>query len=379
MDSLRKTIFCDHAATTPLHPKVLSVMNRIQKDTYGNPNSPYRMGQKARSAVETARRDIAAAVHCRPGEVLFTSGGTESNNLAVKGILQPGQHCITTTVNHASLSQPLKFLEKSGVSVSWLKPDSNGKPSLSDLRNAIRPETRLICFTWGHNEFGTVLDIPSLAVEIKHPDMLIFADAVQTLGKIPVHFDSSGIDLMSISSHKVYGPKGIGALVVRAGTGLKPIIHGGSQEHRLRAGTENVAGIAGFAAAVRMISSEMEKNREHLVRFTSLFLNKMKELEIPHHQNTANELPGLLNIHFPGIPAQEMIIGLDLKGIAVSGGSACTSGSRFHSELLSELGLPEKTVQSSIRISFGRENTDSDIFRLADGIKEIHRRFRGQL
>jgi len=368
-----KPIYCDIAATTPLDPQVSRVMAQTAVDCFGNPSSIHRFGQQSKTVVEKARRQIAAALGAAPAEIFFTSAGSEANNLALKGLLKPGDHLVTSTYEHPSVRKTATFLEENGISVTWVKPDSQGLIQPRQVADACQENTRLISIMFANNELGTINPIGEIAGVARLRQIPFHTDAVQVFGKIPVDVNALGVDLLSMSAHKLYGPKGVGALYIRRGIGLQRQIHGGSQESNLRAGTENVAGIAGFGLAAELATNRIDDHHHHLNQLTDLLEKLLAKQGIHFRVNGTRQLPGVRNITFFQVPAQALVIRLDQKGIAISAGSACASGTAKPPITLTEIGLPEAEALSSVRISFGKYHTPEDIQLLVEQITHIVR------
>lgn len=362
-----KRIYLDHNATTPVHPEVLEAMRPYFIDDFGNASSLHSYGRSARVAIERAREKIADIFQCSPLEIVFTSGGTESDNMAIKGTAWAkrdiGKHIITSTIEHHAVLETCYFLEKNGFEVTFLKPDSKGRVSLSNFKRAIRPDTILITIIHANNETGTIQDIAKMA-EIAHQAGVLFhTDAVQSTGKIPYTVDELGVDMLSVSGHKLYGPKGVGLLYIRRKTKIQQLSHGGSHENNQRAGTENISGIVGLAKAIEIAWRDMDKETEKLRKLTSVFIegvrNRIPDVTIIGDQE--NRVPNTVNIAFRAVEGESMVLSLDLKGIAVSAGSACSSGASEPSHVILALGIPPELAQGAIRFSFGRSNELSDI------------------
>jgi len=363
-----KQIYLDHNATTPVRKEVLEAMMPYFSEDYGNASSVYSMGQKARHAVDEARETIGNALGTEAADIIFTSGGTESNNFAIKGIvmanLNKGRHIITSNIEHPAVLAPCRFIEKElGLDVTYLSVDKYGVVDLGKLKDAIRKDTILISIMFANNETGTIQPIKEIAKIAAENKIYFHTDTVQALGKVPIDVEELGIDLCSFSGHKLYGPKGIGALYIRKGVKIAAFQHGGHQERNKRAGTENVPGIVGFAKAVEIAHRDMKKNDTHLKKLTKKMwegLNKeLKEICLNGHPE--NKLSSTLNISFRYIEGESMVLNFDMKGISASTGSACTSGSLEPSHVLTAMGIPPDMAQGSVRFSFGYENTEEDV------------------
>lgn len=358
-------LYFDHNATTPVAPEVAETLQDAFCRVFGNPSSTHREGQLARQQLENSRGLIAGFLHASAAELVFTSGGTESNNLAILGLPTDRKHVITTAIEHPSVLEPCRQLEQRGVAVTYLRPNCDGIIEPETVRRNLRPETVLVSIMHANNETGAIQPIAEIAALLRETGQRIYfhSDGVQALGKIPVDVQALGVDLYSISAHKIFAPKGTGALFVRKGTPLRAIQHGGRHERERRAGTENVPGAMCFARAVELCTSP-EKIGTLRDQFESDVLSALEGVEI----NGAREprLPNTSNLLFRGVSAQALLIALDMRGIAVSTGSACSSGSIEPSPVLLAMGRSRDEAKSSIRFSFGRYNTPDDVRVLAE-------------
>jgi len=377
-----KRIYLDHNATTPLHPEILETILPYYKEAFGNPSTIYSFGQETRKATDEAREKVANLIGASPEEIIFTSGGTEADNVALKGVAaaleRKGKHIIASSIEHHAVLSTLKYLEKRGCKVSFLPVDEHGWLDPKKVKEAITSQTVLISVMHGNNEVGTIEPISEIGEIAQKSGIYLHTDAVQTIGKIKVNVDDLKVDLLSLSAHKFYGPKGVGALYVRKGTRIHPLIHGGYQERRRRAGTENVAGIVGLGKAAEIASKEMvqQSRRESNLRDK---LEKMIKENINHcrlNGHPTRRLPNTLNVSFEFIEGESLILYLDLKGIAASTGSACTSGSLEPSHVLMAMGVPPEIAQGSIRFSLGRDNQKEDIDYTVEKLVEIVARLR---
>jgi cysteine desulfurase len=361
-------VYLDHNATTPLDPSVLEVVTRVLRDEFGNPSSVHHFGQRAKAVLDEARSAVSALLRGEPSEVVFTSGGTEADNFALRGAaeaLEPTgrRHLIATSIEHEAVLVTMKALARRGWKTTLLPVDTTGIVSPDALREAITPDTALVSVMHANNEIGTVQPITPLAAIAHEHGALFHTDAVQSAGKIPLDVRALGVDLASISAHKFYGPKGVGALWIRRGTRLSAILTGGKHERTRRAGTENVAGIAGLGAAstlaVEKLDIEAARLRSLRDRLESTVLAAIPGTAV----NGAREprVPNTTNISFEGIEAESLLIALDLEGFAVSTGSACSSGTLEPSHVLRAMGFSAHRTQNSIRISLGAANTDAEI------------------
>jgi len=377
-----QTIYLDHNATTPLRPEVLEAMLPYLSAHCGNPSSVHWAGRRAKQGLEEARERVAAFINARPAEVLFTSGGTESNNLALRGVLWAargkGMHVITTAIEHSSILEPLRMLTREGFSVTTLPVDNEGRVNAEGLTAALRPETVLVSVGLANHEVGTIQPIAALSRVTRERGILLHVDAVQAAGKLPLHVNHLGVDLLSLAAHKIYGPKGIGALYVRKGTSLLPVMGGGAQEREKRPGTENVAAAVGFAVAATLAAQEIERTAAHFLRLTTRLWEGIRE-RVPYVSLNGPErdrLANTLNVGFAGAAGEGLMMGLDLAGIAVSTGSACAAGSIEPSHVLLALGCNEAAAKSAIRFSVGRNTTEKEIDRVLEVLPGVVERVR---
>ena len=378
---MAKHIYLDHAATTPLSSRALEAMMPYLTGEYGNPSSVYSLGRTAKRAVENARARVAKALYATPDEIYFTSGGTESDNWAIKAALaaqkDKGQHIISTPIEHSAVLHTLQHLAEQGCSVTYLDVDAVGNISLDALHAAIRADTALITIMAANNEIGTILPAAEIGRIARAHGVLFHTDAVQAAGHIPLHTADMMIDLLSLSGHKFGGPKGTGALFIRRDCGLPSYLHGGSQERGRRAGTENVAGIVGLATALEDAVSHMEENRRRISDLRDRLIRGL--LRIPGAQLTGDpvhRLPGTASFVFEGVEGEALIILLDQAGICASAGSACASGSIEPSHVLTSLGLPRTLAQSSLRLSLSEHTTEADVAMVLEILPKIIRRIR---
>ena len=375
----------DHSATAPMAPQVLEAMLPYFSDKFGNASSLHSFGREAKEALEENRGKVAALLGADPEEIIFTSGGTESDNLALKGIAYrsrekgQGNHIITTAIEHPAILETCRNLENQGFSITYLPVTREGLVDLEVLESAIRKETILISVMHANNEIGTIQPLEDIGKIAKEKEIYFHTDAVQTAGKIPIDVQKMELDLLSISAHKLYGPKGIGALYVRKGTRLDSIIQGGGHERNLRSGTENIPGITGLAKATELAQQDMmieSKRRLRLRdRLAGLVLDQVKDSWI--NGTMAERLPSNLNFGFRYVEGESLLMFLDSKGIAVSTGSACSSHKLEPSHVLMALGLPAEECHGSLRITMGRSNTKEDIDYVGSAIVEAVQRFRG--
>ncbi|HNY33881.1 MAG TPA: cysteine desulfurase NifS [Methanothrix soehngenii] len=378
-----KRIYMDHSATTPVAPEVQAAMLPYFGEKFGNASSLHRSGREAKEALEDSREKVAALLGARAEEIIFTSGGTESDNLALKGIARKnrklGKHIITTQIEHPAILETCRALEKDGFEVTYLPVTGEGLVELSTLEASIRPDTILISVMHANNEVGTIQPLEEIGRLAAERDIYLHSDAVQSVGKIPVNVDDLGVDLLSLSAHKLYGPKGVGALYIRKGTKLESIIQGGGHERRLRSGTENISGIVGLARAAELAERDMPREAERLAglrdRLAELVLGKVKDAWI--NGTMKKRLPGNLNFGFKYVEGESLLLFLDSKGICVSTGSACSSHKLEPSHVLMSLGLKAEECHGSLRITLGMSNTMEEIEYVAESIVEAVERFRG--
>ncbi|RKY56362.1 MAG: cysteine desulfurase NifS [Candidatus Neomarinimicrobiota bacterium] len=377
-----KSIYLDHAATCPTDPKVVEAMLPYFSDHYGNPSSIYSLSRTTRNAIENARTILASAIGADPKEIVFTSGGSESDNFAIKGIAHAlkdkGNHIITSQIEHHAVLYTCKFLEKNGYDVTYVPVDEHGTIKLDELEKAIRPDTILITVMHANNEIGTIQPIRQIGEIAKKHGIKFHTDAVQTFGHIPVNANDLNVDLLSISAHKFYGPKGVGALYIRKGTKITPQSHGGDQERRRRASTENVPGIVGLGKAVEIATESMadEADRQTKLRndFIKAILEKIPDSRLNGHP--VDRLPNNINISFEGIEGESILLNLDMYGIAASTGSACSSSSLEPSHVLLSIGLTHELAHGSVRFSLGKHTTREELDRVVDILPGIIQKLR---
>ena len=378
-----KRIYMDHSATTPVAPEVMEAMLPYFSEKFGNASSMHSFGLEAKEALEESREKVAGLLGAKPEEIIFTSGGTESDNLALKGIARKnqksGKHIITTRVEHPAILECCRRLEKEGFEVTYLPVTNEGLVEIATLESAIRSDTILISVMHANNEVGTIQPLEEIGRLAAEKDIYLHTDAVQSVGKIPTDVNKLGVDLLSLSAHKLYGPKGVGALYIRKGTRLESIIQGGGHERGLRSGTENIAGIVGLARAADLAGETRTLEAERLTRLrdrlAELVLSKVKEAWI--NGTMKMRLPGNLNFGFKYVEGESLLLFLDSKGINVSTGSACSSHKLEPSHVLLSLGLKPEECHGSLRITLGRSNTMEEVDYVAMGIVEAVERFRG--
>jgi cysteine desulfurase len=366
--------YFDHNATTPIAPEVLETMVSCLGQVYGNASSIHYFGQNAKQRLEAARRQLAALIHANPAEIVFTAGGTEADNMAIFGVVRaapgPSAHVITTAIEHPAVLAPCAQLEREGVAISRVRVGASGVVSADDIRRALRPDTVLISVMHANNELGAIQPIAEIARIAREAGVPLHVDGVQALGKIPVDMDALGADLYSMSAHKLYAPKGVGALYIRKGVKLAPLTLGGHHERDRRPGTENVPGIAAFGAAAelagRTLAAESERISALRDRLETAVLDRIPGSGV--NGSRWNRTPNTSNIYFDGIDGEALVISLDLRGFAVSTGAACSSGALAPSHVLTAIGLDADRARSSMRFSLGRSNTPEQVDALVDAL-----------
>ena len=375
-------IYFDHAATTPVDPRVLQKMLPYFTENFGNPNSQHACGRRAAAAVDEARDTVASLIGAKPSEIYFTSGGTESDNWALRGAAhanaERGKHLIVSAVEHPAMISTAKELQKEGFEVTFAAVDEFGRVDVEELRKSIRPDTTFIGVMTANNEIGTIQPIAEISALARERGIVFFTDAVQAAGALKLNVKEPTVDMLSFSGHKFYGPKGVGVLYVRSGVRVGKIITGGHQERSMRGGTTNVPGIVGLAEAFRLANEEMAQNNAHVSAIRDRFIARVLR-EIPYvklNGHPKDRLPNNANFSFRYIEGESLLFSLDLAGIAVSSGSACSSGSLEPSHVLLATGLPEGLAHGSIRFSFGKENTAEQIDIAVEKLKEIVVRLR---
>ena len=372
-----KTLYFDYAATTPVSKEVLQEMIPYFELQYGNASAMYEIGRQSKRAIELARKRVASAINSRPKEIYFTSCGSESDNLAIKGIAyankNKGNHIITSKIEHHAILNSCKTLERQGFEVTYLNVDKNGVVDINQLLNEIRPTTILISVMFANNEIGTIEPIQQIGKIAKDHNIIFHTDAVQAIGNVKIDVENLNIDSLSMSGHKFYAPKGIGALYVRDGVNFEKILDGGHQEKNKRAGTENVAEIVALGKAIEEVYSNYDEYNKHLQELRDFYIEQIEE-KIPYAKlNGAreNRLPGNANFSFPNIDAQQLLLELDEKGICASAGSACSTGTPEPSHVLVAIGLSKCLLNGTLRTTFGKYNTKEDVEYLVKTITEI--------
>jgi cysteine desulfurase len=377
---MSRRVYLDHNASTPVHPEVLAAMLPFFGEVYGNPSSVHAFGRAAREAVDDARGRIAGFLGARPEEIVFTSGGTESDNFGVKGLAlaRGAGHVITSRIEHHAVLRTCETLERQGFDVTYLPVDDQGRLDPDDVKRALRTDTIAITVMHANSEVGTIQPVAEIGAIAREHGVAFHVDAVQTFGKIPVDVGTMGIDLLSFSGHKIYGPKGVAGLYVRRGTKMVAVQHGGEHERRRRAGTENVPGIVGLATAVEIRAREMHAEAERLSTLRDRLWEGIRARVPESRLNGARvlRLPGTANVVFRHVESESIVLGLDLKGVAVSAGSACTSGNVEPSYVLVAMGVPVDWAMGAVRLSLGRSTTAEDIDYVVEAIEPIVRKLR---
>ena len=383
-----KIIYFDHGATTQMRPEVLDAMLPYMQSSYGNPSSIYTLAQEARKAVDESRESVARILGARVSEIMFTSGGTESDNAAIKGaalaMRNLGNHIITTQIEHHAVLHTCQQMEQFGFDVTYLPVDKDGRVSVSDVLNAVRDETILVSVMMANNEIGTIQPVKDIVKAVKdlakdrNKTVLLHTDAVQAVGALEVNVMNLGVDMLSLSAHKFYGPRGVGALYLKRGTPFEPLMMGGGQERQNRSGTENVAGIVGLAKALTLSEREREELQAGLLskrdRIISSLQEKVENVTINGH--IVNRLANNISVSFHGVEGEPVLLGLDFAGICASSGSACSSASLEPSHVLTAIGHSAELAQGTLRITLGRDNTDADVDYLLDVLPNLIKKLR---
>ena len=381
---MQRRIYVDYGATTPTDPRVVEAMVPYFTDKFGNAGSIHALGQEAREAVDRAREIVASAIGASPQEIVFTSGATEADNFAVLGAAwgneARGRHLITSSIEHHAVLEPCLFLEGRGFEVTYLPVDRTGWVDPDDVRRAIRPDTILISVMSANNEIGTLEPVAEIGRIARDRGILMHTDATQSVGISPVHVDALSVDLLSLSAHKRYGPKGVGALYVRKGSKLTRVQGGGSQERNRRAGTENVPGIVGFGAALALALEVMDEEASQLRRLRDRLIDELARLDGAHlNGHRTDRLPGNINLSFEGADSESLLLALDFQGVAASSGSACTSGSLEPSHVLTAIGLRPEIAAGTVRLTLGRWTTSQDVDDMLTIFPEVLRSLRPAL
>lgn len=370
-----KRIYLDYSSTTPVDPRVVKAMLPYFGEKFGNPSSIHFLGREVKGEIEKARLNIARFLNCEEGELFFVGSGTESDNLAIRGVLaqNPKRHLISAKTEHPAVYNTMEFLRAAGYEITYVPVGKSGCVDPGDVRNAIRSDTALISLMHVNNETGSINPLREIGNIAKECGVLFHTDAVQSFGKIRTDLADIHVDLLSASGHKIYGPKGVGLLFVRKGTNIQPVLHGGSQERSLRAGTENSAAIIGLGKAVEIFAEKLDEEATRTLELRALFVEQMKNIlsDFSINGDSEHSVPNVVNVSFPGQEGDILLLHLDLKGIAVSSGSACNSGSAKPSRVLINMGIDEQTARSSIRFSFGRYTTEADITYVIETLEEV--------
>ncbi len=368
-------IYFDNAATTRIYPEAAEIMMKVLQEDYGNPSSLHKKGITAEHYIKEASETIAKTMKADSSEIFFTSGGTEANNLALIGTAmahkRQGMHIISSAIEHASVKNTLDFLAQQGFEVTYIGTDEHGKVRAEDFSEAVREDTILVSCMYVNNEIGSIQPVQEIAklVKKKNPKIVMHVDAIQAYGKIPVYPEKIGADLVSISAHKIHGPKGMGALYVRKKTLIKPILYGGGQQRKLRSGTENVPGIAGFGAAVRKTFEDQEEKIKHISEIKDYLIENLTAF--PDVYSNSQDAPHIASISFTGIRSEVMLHALEEAGIYVSSGSACSSNKKEVSSVLTAINLPEERLESTLRLSFGEDNTMEEAEYTVNVVSEL--------
>ena len=380
---MNRQVYLDHNASTPVHPEVVEAMLPDFSERFGNPSSVHGFGREAREGLETAREQVAHFLRVGKEEVVFTSGGTESDNMAVKGVaLARGRgHIITSRIEHHAVLRAVETLETQGFAATYLDVDGHGMVDPDALRRAIRPDTILISLMHANSEIGTIQPARQLGAIARERGIPFHMDAVQTFGKVPIDLDAFNIDMLSFSSHKIYGPKGVAGLYIRKGTKMVSLQHGGEHERRRRAGTENVAGIVGFGKAVEIRGRDMAEEGQRLTGLRDRLWEGLKARvpEVRLNGHPTERVPGTCNVCFRHVESESIVLGLDLKGIGVSAGSACTSGNVEPSYVLVAMGVPVEWAMGAVRHSLGRSTTAQDIDYVLDSTEPLVAKLRSAM
>lgn len=378
-------VYVDHAATSPLHPEVLDAMLPYLQTNYGNPSSIHQRGRQARQGLDQARAQIAAALAVKEQTLVFTSGGTEADNMAILGYalehVDKGKHIITSQIEHHAVLHACKELEERGFDVTYVKVDEYGRVNPKDIEAALRDDTILVTIMYGNNEVGTVQPIAEIGELLKDHQAVFHTDAVQACGALEVKITELPVDMLSISAHKLNGPKGIGLLYIKNGLTLRPLLYGGEQERKRRAGTENVASIVGFAKALQLSNASIKERRDKYQRFTHTLLDTWTEKQVDFYVNghQTERLPHIVNVSFRGVNLESLLMNLDMAGISASSGSACTAGSVEPSHVLVAMfGENSERSQAAVRFSFGFDNTEDQIKYVAEETAKIVNRLKQQ-
>lgn len=406
MKTSSQAIYVDHSATTKVRPEVVEAMMQVLQEDFGNPSSIHRFGQKAKQRLDEARANVASLINAKEEQIFFTSGGTESNNIVTLGLAKyfeeigvknKDKYIITTKIEHPSVKEPIEYLERKGWRVTWLNVDKEGFIDLEELQDSINSKTLLVSIIHANNEIGTIQDLKKISDVCKRNNVLFHIDAVQSFGKIPIDVSNVDIDFMSMSGHKIYGPKGVGALYVKDSNVLTPLLFGGGQENNVRPGTENIPGIVGFGVACKLLKDEIYENVRKLRKLQIDLMKGLLELEDliltgvsldKVKENILNEkylyrLPGHISFCVKGVEGENLVLQMDLRGIAVSSGSACSSRNMNEaviepSHVLLAIGILNDYVKGSLRLTLGRENTKEDVDYVLSSLEDVIKKLRSK-
>jgi cysteine desulfurase len=375
-------IYLDNNATTPVHPEVIEALLPFYREDFGNPSCIHWAGKAVKKALEKARMQVALLVNCNPSEIVFTSGASESLNTVIKGLAAAhrgkGNHIVTTRVEHPAVFNTCRYLERDGYRITYLDVDKDGLPDLNAIENAINDQTILVAAMYANNETGTIFPVREIGEIAAGRRVYFLCDAVQAIGKVPVDFREIKAHFMAISGHKLYAPKGTGALIVKDGTQLRPLIHGGSQERSMRAGTENVPGIIGLGKACELSEEALPAETRRILNLRDKLETNIQERipEVKLNGHPHKRLPNTVNLSFMNVYAEVLLEELDMMGVAVSAGSACSAGSRDLSRVLTAMGVNGATIRSAVRFSLGRQNTDKDVDYVLEILPKIVEKLR---
>lgn len=381
---MKKIVYLDHAATTATKKEVIEEMLPYFNQKYGNASSIYNIGNEAREALEASRSKVAKILNAEPTEIYFTSGGSESDNLAIKGVAhankEKGNHIITSKIEHHAILNSCKTLEQEGFNITYLDVDKDGIIDLEQLKKSITDKTILISIMFANNEIGTIQPIEEIGKIANENNILFHTDAVQAVGNVKIDVKSMNIDLLSMSSHKFYGPKGVGAIYIKKGSKVDKIIDGGHHERNMRAGTENISGIVGLAKALELAYENIEENNKHLIDLRDYYINQV-QAKIPNvklNGHKTNRLPGNANMSFEKVNGEKLLLNLSLNGICASAGSACSAGESKASHVLLAIGLSPEMARSSLRTTFGNENTKEDVDYVIENLEKLVAKLRSE-